>query len=466
MEYSWLFPYKEIEKNSKIILYGAGKVGTSFFEQIEDTGYCYVVRWVDANYSSIKKSIEVSNPEDIRTLDVEYDYVVVALLSKELCNDVSDYLVSIGVDIYKIWTPYLIDSNSFLFRKNVKEKQEKYSNNDVAILVDTLGKRDWKTRNIIYLINVIRKKTDISVYSLDENERLASKNYCLEIGLDTNIRKERLECLDSYHIIIVTSTKTAQIAQKRMNAEIICFFQDYEPFYYPRNNDYYRCESIFKNDYLFLCMGEWCANKIKQKTNGRVDNICFITDYNSFIKQRYKTTNKKSILVYCNYKETNNCFDIVLDALKAIQNELLDVDLCIFGQEFFDSGRYDIKIRNYGLLEDSEQRAQVFTDSTLAIVCTGNNSPSYAYEMMLCGCPIIDINDVDSLNKYGNSTENAILVEPNSEIIAKTIINIIEDEKQLKFKSEEAKKWAKKAIMSREEIEEYLFSLIMEKKDN
>lgn len=46
-ETQYLFPYSQIEKNSRIMLYGAGKVGRAFYHQIKKTQYCHIEAWVD-----------------------------------------------------------------------------------------------------------------------------------------------------------------------------------------------------------------------------------------------------------------------------------------------------------------------------------------------------------------------------------------------------------------------------------
>lgn len=57
----WRFPREKISKGKKVILYGAGDMGKSFYKQLKDTGYCEVVLWVDRNYEQMNKEKQIQN---------------------------------------------------------------------------------------------------------------------------------------------------------------------------------------------------------------------------------------------------------------------------------------------------------------------------------------------------------------------------------------------------------------------
>ena len=62
----YLFPFEKVEKDSKIIIYGAGNVGQSFLGQINMTGYCDVVAVADRAYEKYPYlGQNMISPEDI-----------------------------------------------------------------------------------------------------------------------------------------------------------------------------------------------------------------------------------------------------------------------------------------------------------------------------------------------------------------------------------------------------------------
>ena len=92
-----LFPFGGIKYGSEIILYGAGKVGNYYYNQIEATKYCEIKLWVDQNYEKLRKcyKIPVQSPENI--FHEEYDFIIVAVEDEDLYLEIRAYLISKGV---------------------------------------------------------------------------------------------------------------------------------------------------------------------------------------------------------------------------------------------------------------------------------------------------------------------------------------------------------------------------------
>jgi hypothetical protein len=74
----YLFPFEEIEKGSKILIYGGGIIGKQFLNQITLSNYCKCLCVVDRNYKEISCdfNVDVVAPEMIAKYD--FDKVIVA----------------------------------------------------------------------------------------------------------------------------------------------------------------------------------------------------------------------------------------------------------------------------------------------------------------------------------------------------------------------------------------------------
>ena len=104
----WRFPREKIAKGSKIILYGAGEVGQTFYDFINDTGYCEILLWVDGNFDKINaKNTDgkkfVHSPDEIKNC-LQYDYVLIASIRYVLVVSIKKYLKNMGVSEEKIIT--------------------------------------------------------------------------------------------------------------------------------------------------------------------------------------------------------------------------------------------------------------------------------------------------------------------------------------------------------------------------
>lgn len=95
----FLFPFSDVNKNSNIVLYGAGNVGKEFYEELMKTGYCANVLWVDKNAEYICDSRV--KPINI-IFENDYDYYVIAIDNDRITEQVSKMLVLNGVDQSKI----------------------------------------------------------------------------------------------------------------------------------------------------------------------------------------------------------------------------------------------------------------------------------------------------------------------------------------------------------------------------
>ncbi len=95
----YMFPFDKIIKGSKIVLYGAGQVGQTFYKQLQKLDYCKVIGWVDMDYS-------IYDNELIKGIDciknMRFDYILIAISASDVCMKVQDSLVRMGVGISKI----------------------------------------------------------------------------------------------------------------------------------------------------------------------------------------------------------------------------------------------------------------------------------------------------------------------------------------------------------------------------
>lgn len=88
----YLFPYEKIEIHSKIIIYGAGKVGQCYLQQIEQTRYCEVICIVDNAYEQYPAlGVPLYSPDEI--VNCEYDKILIAVNTKYLVEEIKKSLI-------------------------------------------------------------------------------------------------------------------------------------------------------------------------------------------------------------------------------------------------------------------------------------------------------------------------------------------------------------------------------------
>ncbi|MDE6433441.1 MAG: hypothetical protein K2L07_04360 [Lachnospiraceae bacterium] len=91
----YLFPFELVQRGTKVVLYGNGKVGKLFRQQIEMTHFCELIAVVDRD---VKEGILA--PSELA--DLECDHVVIAIANDRVANEIRNNLMLEGIKADKI----------------------------------------------------------------------------------------------------------------------------------------------------------------------------------------------------------------------------------------------------------------------------------------------------------------------------------------------------------------------------
>lgn len=99
--YRYIFPFINMLDDKSIALYGAGDVGTEYYEQICSRNYCAIDMWVSKNWErECANSLPVTPVSDL--LKDTYDHVVIAVLWENIAEEIRQELIELGVRKEKI----------------------------------------------------------------------------------------------------------------------------------------------------------------------------------------------------------------------------------------------------------------------------------------------------------------------------------------------------------------------------
>lgn len=74
----YLFPYPDVRRGSRIVIYGAGTYGQRLYRYLTRTNFCVVAAMADRNYGELQRQgLPVIAPEEIG--NYEYDSIVIAI---------------------------------------------------------------------------------------------------------------------------------------------------------------------------------------------------------------------------------------------------------------------------------------------------------------------------------------------------------------------------------------------------
>lgn len=119
----FLFPFKRVKRDSRIIIYGAGKVGQTYLHQVRLTQYCVVACIVDRDFQKFEQlDIRVIAPAEIK--NEAYDYIVVAHGVPAIGNEIVANLID----------QYMIPKERIVYERNLIQPVAVYRGEESIVL--------------------------------------------------------------------------------------------------------------------------------------------------------------------------------------------------------------------------------------------------------------------------------------------------------------------------------------------
>ena len=110
---TYLYPYSSIHKGSKVVVYGAGDVGTRIVRFLSDNKDYSLCAWIDKyERKKVECGWQASAIESV--YDLEYDYIAIAIADYDFVAQVKEELMERGIPEEKIaiMEPNVIDIES------------------------------------------------------------------------------------------------------------------------------------------------------------------------------------------------------------------------------------------------------------------------------------------------------------------------------------------------------------------
>ena len=90
------FPYELFSENDRVVLYGFGAIGATFYWQNQQYTFCDIVACVDRNADKEAfPSVPLIRLEELG--EQVYDYILIAITNKKVAMDIKDVLLNMGV---------------------------------------------------------------------------------------------------------------------------------------------------------------------------------------------------------------------------------------------------------------------------------------------------------------------------------------------------------------------------------
>ena len=277
-------PYSQIEKGSKVVIYGVGGLTFQIMEQNCATQWMKIVSFLDMEWGKIAYKRFVFPPKAIRLLP--YNYVLVASLSHR--DEMVDTLIKYGVDVSKIVCITTEDSTDYiesyhLLAKNYINKWMK--KND---LFGAYFHIKWivKRKDAVYyeLIEKIENMKSTVSLSLEEEASITLFSLLMEYKKEENFRRWANKLLER--------ADEKKIRNCLANYCVDLYFLAWrDPTLYYDN--YYKDVRTLKEKYMtgIINRDKLARHFVREPENKRVVLICYCL----FMEQFWSAPNRLTV---------------------------------------------------------------------------------------------------------------------------------------------------------------------------
>ncbi len=230
-------------------------------------------------------------------------------------------------------------------------------------------------------------------------------------------------------LLIATHWSTAYIAHRHRHraGQIWYFVQDFEPMFAPMGMDYILAERSYQLGFRHIASGPWCSLMLREKFDLDVPFFRFPVDrqvYHPTAGAQETHESRRRVIFFAKPEAPRRCYPLGLDALRIVHTTMPDVEIVLFGSDQVSSSELGFAHNNVGLIRDLTELARLYQSATVGVAFSTTNPSLVPYEMMACGCPVVDLdygrNDVN----YGGR-ENVALAGPTGEEVAAAVIDLL-----------------------------------------
>lgn len=117
-------------------------------------------------------------------------------------------------------------------------------------------------------------------------------------------------------------------------------------------------------------------------------------------------------------------FDLLVKALTLVHQQCPETKIVLFGSDRIPA-QLPFSFENAGLL-NLDQCAELYSRATTGIILSMSNPSLIGFEMMACGCAVVDLDLENNQFDYGNSGA-VVLAKPDPDSLAGAVVGLIND---------------------------------------
>lgn len=293
----FVFPYHLFPQNSRVMLYGAGKIGKDFFNKGKTDGYVDIVGIADKRANELcRNSFPVIGIDDL--IDRDFDFLLICVENIKTAEEIENQLVEIGCNRSKIkWDGYNYKWENRLKREKfinyVISKKASHKKNIYLMMLPEHGNLGdyligYSTQNFIQnyfdeyeLVNVTTDEWNItskelkSFISPDDVLVFSGGGYIGDVWDSGVVLKEIIEAFPCNKKIIMPNTLTyKEISIGRIHNDLDKILGDQNTYICFRDKKSYDiCLGLGMDNYCIYVPDMALYSHVHKKNEGRISHV-------------------------------------------------------------------------------------------------------------------------------------------------------------------------------------------------
>ena len=238
--------------------------------------------------------------------------------------------------------------------------------------------------------------------------------------------------LTNYGWVVATSWSTAVSIIERgyPTSRALYLVQDFEPLFYPMGSDYIRAEASYLSGFKVVTYGNWIGSHLKRHFNLSSLPLPFSIDRTTYKIADVPRRNR--LLCFAKPEMSRRCFEISREALRIFSKLCPDVEICFFGSNSTKGMKLGFDYTDFGVVTNLDFLSAMYCQAQAGIAISTTNPSVLGYEMLACGCPVIDLDRPDMAENYGSRGPGLVPVRPFAHDFAHELAALMGDPQRLK----------------------------------
>ena len=202
------------------------------------------------------------------------------------------------------------------------------------------------------------------------------------------------------------------------------FVQDFEPYFCAMSTDWILTEETYRLGLKCITHGRWLTNWLCSRYDADADYIDFAVDTDIYYPRLVPQSDPPLVCVVAQPEKSPRGFDLLVRALTWLHQLCPQVKIVLFGSPHIPA-QLPFPFENAGLM-GLDQCAELYSRATVGIILSMSNPSLIGFEMMACGCAVVDLDLENNHYDYGQSGA-LILAKPDPDSLAGAVIGLVND---------------------------------------